>query len=121
MPARPAWSPARLGGLDERVRIAKVERRGLIERADLLRSQRELGGGEVGVELLDASRAEDHRGDLRPGEQPGDADRRRRRSSLAGDGADGVEDLPVALEVEARHAILLAQPRAGLRRLAALE
>src|SRR5438132_426286 len=59
---RPRGSPARLAHLDERVRIAEVEGGGLIERREVAGREGELGGGEVGVELLDGARAEDDRG-----------------------------------------------------------
>src|SRR4051812_17154796 len=102
-------SPCGLRRLDERIRIAEVERRRRVEHLDVLRGELELGAREVLRELLGVARAEDDGGDLRLCQQPREADSRGRGSDLARDGTHRVDDLPVALGVVAREAILHAE------------
>src|SRR5262249_5356219 len=66
-PPAPTRLPGRLGRADEGVRVAEIELGGLVEGGDVLGVEREVGGGEVCVELLEGASAEDDGGDLRLG------------------------------------------------------
>jgi hypothetical protein len=83
--------------------------------------QREVRGREVEIELLVRARAEDHRRHVRLREQPREADGRGGRVHFLRDDLHRVEDLPVALDVVARTAILLAEAGPLLELLATLE
>ncbi len=67
----------------------------------MLGRQVQAGGAEIVVELLDRASAEDHRRDSRTVDQPGQSHLGHGRVVLAGHGADGVDDVPGALDAAA--------------------
>src|SRR5882724_13575258 len=105
------------GGLDvfeEGVGVAEVEGGGCVEGFDLGVAEGDVFGFDVVFELLDVASAKDDGADLGLIEEPSERDCGGRAAELAGDGGHGVEDAPVALVVEAGHAVLpLFEARAG--------
>ena len=105
---------------DEVVRVHRRRRADGVQPRHLLGRQAPADRAEVVLELLDAARADDRRGDARPGQQPVDRDLRRRAPGLRGDRAHRLDDAPVALVVAPlprldRAGVGLGDPRAGCR------
>src|SRR5271165_757788 len=83
-------------------RILGFQRAGRVEPGDLVRGQRQLGGGDVVVKLLDRLRADDHAHDALALQQPGERDACDRGVMRLADLRHDVDDVVGAFLVDRR-------------------
>src|SRR5512143_2693265 len=105
---------------DERVRVTPLGRRSALERREIVGVQLHRERLQVLLELPQVAGADEHGGNLRARQEPGDRDGGRRRLVPPGDRADRLEHGPAAVVVELLVRVLPGgEARAGRRLLAA--
>ena len=75
--------------------------------------ERDVGGGQLAVELLHGARADDRRGDRRVVDDEGDGQLDQREAGVVGDLGELLDGFELALVLGQRHVEARGQPLAG--------